>query len=249
VSERRERNAGTHEELRVMTEAMEERNVVSGRLFPARRPEPRYADFEYTAEHQADVEGELGVRRAPMAPQPTVQAPSSRAWGPQQMPRRWITDIQALAPLWWVGVHGGAGESTLAQLVPGSRPAQHAWPLPSEPGPGTRVPVVLVARSHWSGLRMAQNAATEWASSTTPGIELLGLVVMADAPGRLPKPLRDLAKVVGGGVPRIWRLPWVQEWRLATGAADDITRTQPRPVARMVSDLTRLLQPAPTQPR
>lgn len=36
---------------------------------------------------------------------------------------------------------------------------------------------------------------------------------MADAPGRLPKEIRDFARVVGGGVPHMWHFPWVDAWR------------------------------------
>lgn len=97
---------------------------------------------------------------------------------------------------------------------------------------------MLVTRSHWSGLRLAQTAATEWASDQAPGIELLGLVVMPDAPGRLPKPLRDLARVVGGGVPRVWHLPWVEDWRLAH---DDTRTSCPREAVRLTTDLQHLL--------
>jgi len=45
------------------------------------------------------------------------------------------------------------------------------------------------------------------------GVELLGLVVVADAPGRLPKPLRDLTDLVTGGAPRAWRVGWQEKWR------------------------------------
>jgi len=32
-------------------------------------------------------------------------------------------------------------------------------------------------------------------------VRLLGLVLVADTPGKVPAPIRDLAKVVGGGAP------------------------------------------------
>jgi hypothetical protein len=31
--------------------------------------------------------------------------------------------------VWWLGVHGGAGESTLARLFKGTRAAEHRWPV------------------------------------------------------------------------------------------------------------------------
>jgi len=72
--------------------------------------------------------------------------------------------------------------------------------------------VVLVARTDARGLRAVQRAVREQVESQLP-VELLGLVLMADAPGRLPRVLRELAGVVGGTVPRVWWLPWVEAWR------------------------------------
>jgi hypothetical protein len=123
--------------------------------------------------------------------------------------------------LWWVGVHGGAGETTLEQLLEGSRANGHAWPHTDE-STAVLPPVILVARTSACGLRAAQLAATDWAAGNVP-VQLHGLVLIADAPGRLPKPLRDFAQVVGGGVPRVWRLPWVESWRLGEPVSPETT--------------------------
>jgi hypothetical protein len=41
-------------------------------------------------------------------------------------------------------------------------------------------------------------------------------VLIADAPGRLPKELRALAELVASAAPgRSWQLPWQPDWRLA----------------------------------
>lgn len=171
-------------------------------------------------------------RRGPSAlgPQQGVPAPDMV----DQLPFR---EQPAPAALWWLGVHGGAGESTLARLVPGARAAGHAWPRPPISGP-VPVRLVLVSRSHASGLRAAQKAATHWAAGGVGEVELLGLVVVADAPGRLPRPLRDLAALVAGGVPRTWHVPWVEDWRLG----HDVTpETAPREVRRLIADLTALI--------
>lgn len=137
----------------------------------------------------------------------------------------------AAARLWWVGVHGGAGESTLQRLVDGSRAGDHAWPV-CAPDP---VPTVLVARTHASGLQAAQRALAEWAAGGID-VDLLGLVLVADAPGRLPRPLRDLARVVGGGAPRCWQLPWVEAWRLGGPVLDDVPRAA-RSAVREIGEL------------
>ncbi|WP_344272234.1 hypothetical protein [Actinomadura napierensis] len=75
--------------------------------------------------------------------------------------------------------------------------------------------MVLVARSHAHGLRAAQAAAWQWSTSAElRPVQLLGLAVIADAPGRRPKPLKDLLTLISGGVPKVWDLPWVEALRL-----------------------------------
>lgn len=139
------------------------------------------------------------------APQPGVNEPDVT----DRMPRR---EVSWPASVWWLGAHGGAGETTLATLMPGTRAAGHAWPIPADPGTIHRV--VLVARSSFAGLTAARKASIDWASgSLGGGVQLAGVALMADAHGRLPKPLRDLEQLLAGGVPRVWDLPWVEAWR------------------------------------
>ncbi len=137
------------------------------------------------------------------------------------------------ASLCWLGTHGGSGAGTLASLVPGTAALRGAWPVPPQ-GSGTCIPVVLVARSHAEGLRTAQSAMTEWAAGLVGGVQLLGLAVVADAPGRLPRPLRQLTRLVGGGVPSCWELPWVEEWRRG---APPILEDAPSTYRRFVAGL------------
>ncbi|MFE1400358.1 DUF6668 family protein [Nocardiopsis dassonvillei] len=141
------------------------------------------------------------------------------------------------ALMWWLGVHGGAGERTMAALIQDSRTVGHAWPVVATPNvPAPRV--VLVARTHARGLLALQAAATEWASGQT-GVDLLGAVLIADAPGRLPRPLRDLMSLVSGGVPRTWHVPWMEPWRRGeTVTATDV----PKPVRTLVTEISDLLK-------
>jgi hypothetical protein len=135
---------------------------------------------------------------------------------------------------WWVGCHGGAGVSTLARVLGDGVDAARGWP---SPGPGVRAPAVLVARTHASGLLRAQSAARQWACGALPaGTDLLGLVLVPDAPGALPRPLEHLLLVVCGGVPRCWRLPW--DDRLRLGDLDGLPRSGP--LRRLSQDLSRL---------
>jgi hypothetical protein len=137
--------------------------------------------------------------------------------------------------LWWVGAHGGAGESTLEQLLDGSRASGHAWPC-GELGTGLTPSVLIVARTNERGLRAAQRLAMEWASGSVP-VAVHGLVLLADAPGKLPKPLKDFAQVVSGAVPRVWRLPWVEAWRLGEPVSGDTT---PNAVVKVLDELRAL---------
>jgi hypothetical protein len=168
----------------------------------------------------------------PTAPQPGVPTVPHRL----RLPRRAVLP----APLVWIGVHGGAGETTLTSLVPGTRGAGRAWPSPEPRQAPPRV--ALVARTSMRGLRSAQAAAVEWAGGAAPDVELLGLVLIADAPGRLPATLPDFAALVAGGVPRTWHLPWVDRWRLGHAPTP---QDAPRPVRRFLADVAALTSGAP----
>jgi hypothetical protein len=162
--------------------------------------------------------------RGPRAPQPaTVTAPAET----DRLP---VHRADEPAGLWWVGAHGGAGETTLARLAPGSRAAGHAWPAPAAGSPASRV--VVVARTDHSGLLAAQRVAREWASGQVAGlVDLVGLVLVADAPGRRPKELRQLEQLVSGGYPRSWTLPWIDAWRLGPADPADMGREHQRLLA------------------
>lgn len=160
----------------------------------------------------------------PARPQPIVTAP-----------QRGLRVVRIAGPawVWFVGCHGGSGESTLAGLLPNSMATDHRWPVYPD---GMSAPVVLLARTSAAGLLAARTALIQWAAGDTPAVQLLGLVLSADAPGRLPKPLRDLAHQVGGGAPRVWHLPWVEEWRTGDLAG-------PKLVAPLFADLATLTTP------
>ncbi len=136
------------------------------------------------------------------------------------------------AALWIIGAHGGAGESRMAALIQGARPTSHCWPVLTD---GSEPPVLLVCRADMRGLTAAQSALTQWASGATPGLDLLGLAVLADAPGKTPRALRDFAAIVGGGAPRLWTLPWVEAWRHG-----DNSTPPPREYQRFITDVAAL---------
>lgn len=148
--------------------------------------------------------------RAAAPPAAVIITPLRGMVEPDAADRLATRSMAGTARLWVVGTHGGAGESRIADLIESARPTDHCWPvLPS----GGRPPVLLVCRADMRGLTTARNALTQWVSGAAPKVDLLGLAVLADAPGKTPKALRDFAALVGGGAPRFWTLPWVDAWR------------------------------------
>lgn len=174
---------------------------------------------------------EIPAATGPTDPQPHVNAP------PDGLPVRRMT---ATAGLWVIGAHGGAGESSIAELREDWQATGHAWPQLPDDAPAA---CVLVARSSARGLLAARTALTQWAASAAgDSTQLLALVLISDAPGKQPQPLRDLVKVVGGGAPRVWEVPWSESWRLG----DPVTERVPRSVSKIVSQLVSLAAAVPT---
>ncbi len=141
---------------------------------------------------------------------------------------------QRPAPLWWVGVHGGAGETTLAQLTPASRAAGHAWPIHLDDTPAS---VILTARTNHAGITAAGHAAQHWAAGAFPAINLLGLVWVPDIPTKLPRTLREHADRIAGGVPRTWTMPWLDTLRETGTVPPD---SLPRSLRNTLTDITAL---------
>lgn len=112
-----------------------------------------------------------------------------------------------------MGLHGGAGASTLAALM-GEGVGDHgqAWPEPPE---GQALGVVAVFRSHWRGLEAADRFAEQWAAGMLTGSTLLGLVIVDDGP-TLSDGQRRAMKRLLKMTPRGTRIPWVEAWRHAS---------------------------------
>ena len=120
------------------------------------------------------------------------------------------TDPAPVAGVALLGAHGGAGVSSLlrAGLDQVAVDAGRRWPQAGV--------VVLVARTSTSGLEWARDLARQHASGLAGEVELLGLVLVPDAPGRLPARTAGLRDLITGAFARTWHLPWLQEWRIAT---------------------------------
>jgi hypothetical protein len=153
------------------------------------------------------------------------------------------TDVGASGQLYWVGAHGGAGTTTLAAAAAVGTDAGRAWPPAPTTSPTaaptaapTTTGVLVVARTHARGLKAAREALRAHTGRTGGGGEapLRGLVLVADAPGRLPRELRQQVRVLSGATPRLWEVPWVEAWRA------DPTAPPGRRITHLLSEMTTL---------
>jgi hypothetical protein len=148
---------------------------------------------------------------------------------------RHLLDNERGTRLWWVGVHGGAGETTLAGLFNGTAAAEHGWPLDPT---GVTTRVVLVARTSFRGLVAAQAAMRERYEIHSEAVEVLGLVLVADAPGKPAKELEELQQLVQRSARHSWLVPWVEEWRIGVKPSP---RNTPNEIKTLARDLNTVL--------
>lgn len=147
------------------------------------------------------VMGREEVVYGPLAPVLGVTAPAEPVLQP--------TVVESRPKVWVVGLHGGAGATSIANLIDGAEELPASWPIVLDEE--LVAPVILVARTHYSGLEAAQNATQEWASGAVPST-LLGLVLVADAP-RPSRTLKTSIRDTLHRAPHGWHLPWQESWR------------------------------------
>lgn len=118
----------------------------------------------------------------------------------------------------WISVSGGAGSSSLAHASGVGIAGTGQWP---SIGAARLVPVVLVARSDMAGLNAAGQFLREWDTNAAQceHIDLLGLVISSDAPGRPPRAVRARVAELHSVV-TVWHLPWIAAWRETPRCAD-----------------------------
>jgi len=207
-----------------------ERTPVSNPLLPTAPPPPPPPE---RVEPSPVLGDELAARFGPQEPLTNVTAPTGS--GVPSEP------VSADPLLWVVGVHGGSGASTVAALC-GEDVLELPQRLPLTPAGAPAPRVLLVARTHATGLHYAGWMASHWASGQS-GVVLLGLVVLDDAP-RLPPVLVAEIKRVAGMVPALWHLPWVEAWRTSL---DLDLATVPRRTRRSITHIRRAAETARDQ--
>ncbi len=178
---------------------------------------------ELQAALQAAQRGDFaGTHRvtAPVASPPSVHPPAP---APVRLPRLGARrgrrtpappagDREQLA-VTLLGSHGGSGATCLSVVLPGVELADKAFSCS-----GDR-PVVLVCRSSHRGLTSAQDHAREHRDGDCGPVPLLGVVIVADSPDRVPAPLLRLERLLAGALPVLGRVPWVPAWRVGAPAA------------------------------
>lgn len=175
-----------------------------------------------------------GERQGPDGPEVWIRGPVGEA-EPQQRedPAELAVSARRFA---WVATHGGAGASTLAAVF-GGHDAGRNWPRPDQGEPGS---VLLVGRTHAAGLDAVSHTLDIFRrGDAPPGLDLDAIVLVADAPGRLPRQLTQRIKVISSVID-VYRVPWMPAWR--TG---ELTVPLPRETAA----LARLTAAPPAAPR
>ncbi|MEV1064425.1 DUF6668 family protein [Streptomyces sp. NPDC050263] len=149
---------------------------------------------------------EIWIRGPVAAPDPAPMPYASTA-----SPRRFS----------WVATHGGAGSSTLAAVY-GGHDCGREWP-----GAGDPPSVLLVARTHAAGLESVLRTLEVFRRGAAPqALDLDAVVLVADAPGRLPRPLVQRVRVIESVID-VYRVPWVTNWRLGDLGGSPPRETEP----------------------
>ncbi|WP_254910176.1 DUF6668 family protein [Micromonospora sp. NBS 11-29] len=119
-------------------------------------------------------------------------------------------DVLSDEGIGWIGAHGGAGASTLTRLL-GGVDIGCRWP---DPAIGEPARVALVGRTNSDGLRAVSRALNAMREGRHPaGMRLVGVVLIADSPGRLPGPLLNRIRLLRSIAP-VHRVPWIPSYRV-----------------------------------
>lgn len=202
------------------------------------RPNP-FAPSAPSVEEEAilDVSDEL------MGAEDIVHGPTHPGLSPSLEPpaQPWVSQpVGPLDGLAVMGLHGGAGTSTLTLLLGGTAmDVGRAWPVSTNPWTGTEspIPVIAVARNDHAGLAATEHFIRSWASGQLTGSKLSALVIVEAGP-HLSDGRKKATKRLLRMVPRGAHLPWIDAWLDA-----------PPDPARLPRRLKRILKELNNQPR
>lgn len=129
-------------------------------------------------------------------------------------------DKSTWAPaVWLVGAHGGAGTTTLSRMLEPFGDAGHVWPA-ADDNPWC----VVVCRENYQGLAAAQQVILQAATSQAGKCSVLGVITVADGPGKRPKKLAASLRIIEEISP-VWRVGWIPDLKVTDPA--DIASWQP----------------------
>lgn len=143
--------------------------------------------------------------------------------------------------MWLLAAHGRSGAGTLAQIWAPAGDARRGWPAADR-----HRGVAVVCRTDRDGLDAAHDLLLQAAAGLTGGCTLLGLVLVPDAPGPLPKTLRRRADVVASAAPAVWRVPYIPDLR--THAQSELAVWSPKEPDPLPPTRMRALAPSTTAP-
>ncbi|MFF0528710.1 hypothetical protein ACFYT3_09985 [Nocardia amikacinitolerans] len=107
-----------------------------------------------------------------------------------------------------LGAHGGAGASTLARWWAPAADTGLAWPA----SPATTQRVLVAARLCIPGLTAAAERLREYRAGLAPtGVTVIGLVLTAARPGKVPAAVRRYRGVVAELVDAVYDIGWHDE--------------------------------------
>jgi hypothetical protein len=150
----------------------------------------------------------------------------------------WPDDTLSEDGIGWIGAHGGAGVTTLTRML-GGTDIGCRWPDARHAEPAR---VMLVGRTNMDGLRAVSRALYAMREGRHPaGLRLVGVVLVADAPGRLPTPLTARIRLLRSVAP-VHRVPWIPAYRLG-----EAPKRQPRQLARLATVVD--VRPEPSRRR
>lgn len=165
-----------------------------------------------------DVLGHEIIMRGPGSPDDLGVNP---AWAPTTTwPRSKVTDHRLLTIF---GLHGGAGTSTVATFF-GDDAVDAGQGFPIAGGWTRPLPVlnvIAVARTHYSGLRAAEEFTQQWAHGRLSESRLIGLVLVDDGPNLSAGQKRAVKRLLKK-TPRGGHIPWREEWRHYAPSSDQL---------------------------
>lgn len=165
-----------------------------------------------------EVLGDEIIMRGPRSPD---DLGINSEWTPKETwPRSKVTDHRLLTIF---GLHGGAGTSTVTTFF-GDDAVDAGQGFPIAGGWTRPLPVlnvIAVARTHYAGLRAADEFTQQWAHGRLPESRLIGLVLVDDGPNLSAGQKRAVKRLLKK-TPRGGHIPWREEWRHYAPSSDQL---------------------------